>query len=428
MTMKAIYYTLSITWKEIQIILRDRFWMVILFLLPLLIGGFMGAINLATNPPAGEKGEKKGILLRIGLVNLDTGGFGTEVSKAIQGIDQFEVQEFNAVDQAEAVVTQGDLTSAIIIPADFSEKINAYTPTAIEVMVDPAQPEGASIVTGIINQVVGEVTIWGEVQHGVRSIFEESGLLAQASPQEQRAIEAQNLGVIMTRINEMRRNPAILVVSENLQGAKIQGGIELFIAYLFAGLTVMFIFFIVTMCSTSLLAEREAGTIRRLLSAPAPRGTIIAGKTLAFMLLGCVQVVVMFTVANLLLRAPLGRSPLALVVLTLAVTFTAAAMGMMVAALAKTASQAGSIGLILAFVLAALGGALPAASKEPLGRAGGFMGVISKFTPHSYAVEGYYRVMAENETFIQILPEIGILLAFGVVFFLIAVWRFKFET
>jgi ABC-2 type transport system permease protein len=190
----------------------------------------------------------------------------------------------------------------------------------------------------------------------------------------------------------------------------------------------MFIFFIVTMCSTSLLAEREAGTIRRLLSAPVPRGAIIAGKTLAFMLLGCLQVVIMFGVANLLLKAPLGHSPLALVVMTLVVTFTAAAMGMMVAALAKTASQAGSIGLILAFVLAGLGGALPAASKEPLSRAGGFIGVISKLTPHAYAVEGYYRVMAENNTFSQILPEIGILLAFGIVFFLIAVWRFKFET
>ena len=71
---------------------------------------------------------------------------------------------------------------------------------------------------------------------------------------------------------------------------------------------------------------------------------------------------------------------------------------------------------------------MPAASKEPLGRAGGFMGAISKITPHSYAVEGYYRVMAENETIIQILPEIGIVLAFGLAFFLIAVWRFKFES
>ncbi len=293
-------------------------------------------------------------------------------------------------------------------------------------MVDPAQPESASIVAGIMNQVVSEVGLWGEVQYGVHSIFEESGLLAQASPGEQRAIEAQNLGVIMTRINDMRRNPAILVVSEDLQGAKIQGGIELFIAYQFAGLTVMFIFFIVAMCSTSLLGEREAGTIRRLLSAPVPRGAIIAGKTLAFMLLGCMQVVIMFGVANLLLGAPLGHSPLALVVMTLVVTFTAAALGMMVAALAKSASQASSIGLILAFVLAGVGGALPT-GKEPLSRAGGFIGVISKLTPHAHAVEGYYRVMAENETIIQILPEIGILLAFGIVFFVIAIWRFRFE-
>lgn len=424
--MKAIYYTLSVAWKEIQLILKDRGWLVMLFLLPLLIGGFIGGMNLAVNSSTSEDGGQGGILLRVGLVNLDPGGFGTEVSKAIQGIDQFEVQVYSSVDQAVEQVSQGEITSAIIIPADFSEKINAYSPTEIEVMVDPAQPESASIVAGIMNQVVGEVGLWGEVQYGVRSIFEESGLLAQAKPEEQRAIEAQNLGVIMTRINDMRRNPAILVVSEDLLGAKIQGGIELFIAYQFAGLTVMFIFFIVAMCSTSLLSEREAGTIRRLLSAPVPRGAIIAGKMLAFMLLGCMQVIIMFGVANLLLGAPLGRSPLALVVMTLVVTFTAAAMGMMVAALAKTANQAGSIGLILAFVLAGVGGALPT-GKEPLSRAGGFIGVISKLTPHAHAVEGYYRVMAESGTFSQILPEIGILLVFGIVFFFIAIWRFRFE-
>ncbi len=417
--MKAIYYTLAVAWKEIQLILKDRGWLVMLILLPLLIAGFIGGMNLAVVSSTSEDGGQGGILLKVGLVNLDPGGFGTEVSKAIQDIDQLQVQVYSSADQAVEQVSQGEITSAILIPADFSEKINAYSPTEIEVMVDPAQPESASIVAGIMNQVVSEVGLWGEVQYGVRSIFEESGLLAQAGPQEQRAIEAQNLGVIMTRINDMRRNPAILVVSEDLQGAKIQGGIELFIAYQFAGLTVMFIFFIVAMCSTSLLGEREAGTIRRLLSAPVPRGAIIAGKTLAFMLLGCTQVIIMFGVANLLLGAPLGHAPLALVVMTLVVTFTAAAMGMMVAALAKSASQANSIGLVLAFVLAGLGGALPT-GKEPISRAGGFIGVISKLTPHAHAVEGYYRVMAESGTFSQILPEIGIILAFGIVFFLIA--------
>jgi hypothetical protein len=158
MTMKTIYYTLSITWKEIQVIARDRGWLVIIFLMPLLIGGFMGGMNLATNPPSGA-GEKAGILLQVALVNQDTGVFGAEVTKAILEIDQLEVQEFNTVADAEAPVAQGEKTAAIIIPADFSQKIDNYTQAAIEVMVDPTEPEGASIVIGILNQVVGEVTI-----------------------------------------------------------------------------------------------------------------------------------------------------------------------------------------------------------------------------------------------------------------------------
>ena len=385
--MKTIYYTLAITGKEIQVILKDRFWLVILFLLPMLIGGFLGAINLATNPPVGEEGKKKGILLQVGLVNLDTGDFGTEVTKAIQEIDQFEVQAYSAVDQAQDRVAQGEVTAAIIIPANFSQKIDAYSPTEIEVIVDPAEPEGASIVTGIINQVVGEVTIWGEVQHGVRSIFEESGLLAQANPQEQRAIEAQNLGVIMTRINETRRNPAILVVSEDLQGAKIAGRHR----------AIHCLYVCQSDCDVHIL---HRGDVQHITAGGAgsrhdPAAAFGAGAArddhcrqdaglhAAGLLAGGGAV----RVANLLLRAPLGRSPLALVVMTLVVTFTAAAMGMMVAALAKSASQASSIGLILAFVLAALGGAMPAASKEPIGRAGGFLGSIAKLTPHNYAVE-----------------------------------------
>ncbi len=66
-------------------------------------------------------------------------------------------------------------------------------------------------------------------------------------------------------------------------------------------------------------------------------------------------------------------------------------------------------------------------TREPLSRSGGFIGVISKIIPHSYAVEGYYRVMAANQSLLQILPQVGILLAFGLVFFLIAVRRFRYE-
>jgi len=420
--MNAISHTLSVAWKEIQLIAKDRGSLAVLFLLPLLFGSLYGSINLKM---AGN-GDDPAILLDVCLVNEDAGIFGVEVAKALKGIDELQIEISDVVADAEQRVADGEATAAIVIPADFTQKINAYTPTAIEVIVDPAQPESASIVTGILNQVVAEVTIWGEVQYGIRTILDESGVLADASAEVRHGVEAQNMGVIMTRLNEMRRTPAIVVTSEDLEGAKIEGGITLFFALMFPGITVMFVFFTVGMSGASLLNEREAGTLRRLLAAPIPRGAIIAGKMLAYMLLVCLQVVVLFGVANILFDMPLGKSPVALMLLTLVLALVATALGMLVAALSGTAQQADNIGMVLGFVLAGIGGCI-AMTPTPLTRADGFMGVLSNLTPHGHALEGYYRLMAENATFAQVLPEIGILLAMGIVFFLIAKWRFKFE-
>lgn len=419
--MKSLFYTLSVAWKELQVISKERSWLVIMFLLPLMIGGFMGGANMVM----ADTGSNI-ILLKVSLVNLDAGTFGTEMSKAIQAINEFEVTEYTDVSAAEEPAAKGNAAAAIIIPADFSQKIDGYTPTSVQVVVDPAEPESADIVTGIIKQMVAEFTIWGEVQYGVRTIMGEAGILANASPQEARAIQAQNLGVVMTRINEMRNNPVIDLAIDAPTQTESGGGIRNFFAYMFPGLTVMFIFFIVPMASVSILNEREIGTLRRLMTAPIPRGAIMAGKILAYMLLAILQVVVVFSIAGALFGTPLGKSPLGLVALTLVVAFTASAMGILVAALAKTAKQADSIGLILAFVLAGLGGAI-AMSAQPLYRSGGFISILSGLTPHAHAVEGYYMLMAENASFVQILPEMGILLGMGIVFFLVGVWRFRFD-
>jgi ABC-2 type transport system permease protein len=419
--MQAFYDTLSIAGKEIRVIAADRGALAVLFLLPILLGSLFAGLNLMLITEEREPN----ILLEVSLVNEDPGTFGGEVAKSIQVINELNVETLDNIDEAEQSVITGEAAAAIIIPTDFSEKIDSYTPTAIEVIVDPAQPESASIVTGIVNQVVAEVTIWGEIQYGVRAIMAESDLLADASPEELRGIEAQNLGVTMTQLNELRRNPAIAVISENLEGVKVEGGISLFLTFLFPAFTVMFIFFIVGAESSSLLQEREAGTLRRLLAAPIPRWTVIAGKMLAYGMLVCLQVVILFTLGYVLFDITLGQSPLALVTITIVVAFVAVSLGMFVAAFAKTSNQADNIGMVLGFVMAGIGGAFPL--WPPIFRSAGFIGTLAKFTPHAHALEGYYSVMAENATFSQILPQLGFLLLMGSVFFLIAVWRFRYE-
>jgi ABC-2 type transport system permease protein len=419
--MQTIYYTLSVAGKEIRLIVADRGTLAVLLLLPILLGSLFAGLNLML---VTEEGEPN-IQLEVILVNEDSGDFGVEVVKSLQSIDELNINRVSDISEAEKSVLEGGTIAAIIIPADFSEKINAYTPTEIEVIVDPAEPDSASIVTGIVNQVAAEFIIWGEIQYGVRTIMEETADLTEASPEELRAIQAQNMGVIMTQLNELRRNAAISVISENLEGVKVEGGITLFLTFLFPAFTVMFIFFIVGTESASLLREREVGTLRRLLAAPLPRWTVIAGKMLAYGLLVCLQVVILFTLGNLAFDITLGRDPLALVVITITVAFVAVALGMLVAAFAKTSGQADNIGMVLAFVMAGIGGAFPL--WPPLFRSAGFIGILSKFTPHAHALEGYYSVMAENATLTQILPQLGFLWLMGLVFFLIAVWRFRFE-
>jgi ABC-2 type transport system permease protein len=416
--MKTMRLILAVAWKELQLITRDLGSLAIIFILPLALGSIFTAGNLSL----GTSGE--GILLHVSLVNLDAGGFGTEVTKALGEIQQLDITDHAERSAAEAVVAKGDNAAAIIIPADFSARIDAHEATTIEVIVDPAAPQTASIVTGIMNQVVGEVTLWGEVQYGVRSVLDGSGLLTNASAAQKRAIEAQNLGVIMTQLNELRRNPAVSVVSEELQGAKVQGGFQSYFVYLFSGFAVMFIFFIVSMSSQSLLYERETGVLRRLTAAPVPRDALLLGKMLAYMVIPIAQIAVMFTVAHVAFKVPLGRSPLALVLMVLAVSVSAVTLGMLVAALSRTSKAADSVGTVLAFVLAAIGGAMPM-GLAPLARSAGLQGMLARLTPQGNAVEGLYRVMAENGTVAQVLPQAAILLGMGALFLIVARQRFQ---
>jgi ABC-2 type transport system permease protein len=413
--------TLAIAWKEFQILFKDKGSLALIFLLPLLLGGMMGGAHLSLT---GDE-EEANILLHAALVNEDSGAFGAEVARAVESIDELDVEVYGTRDEAEEQVLEGDVAAAIVIPANFSADIDAHRHTSVVVIVDPGQPESASIVTGMMNQVVSEVTIWGEIQYGIRSLLDESGLLAGASMEQQRAAGAQAMGAIMTTLGEVRRTPAIAVVSEDLEGTEVEGTWD-YIAVVFPGFAVMFIFINVAFSAPSLLTERESGTLRRLLAAPLPRGTVIAGKMVAYTLLASLQVLLLFAVAFIAFDMPMGQSPVALVVLSLIAALVSASMGMMIAGVTKSAKQANTLGVILGLVLAAIGGCLPMAGITPY-RAEGPIGFLSRLTPHAHALEGYYRLMLENGTLTTVLPQIGILLAFGIVFMLVATWRFKYE-
>jgi ABC-2 type transport system permease protein len=418
--MNLIRDTLSIAWKDLQIIFKDRGALIILFFLPLLIGSMYGSIY----QNMGVQGEQ-GISFAISLTNLDDGPYGKQVASLLEQVDILEIQKESSVAGAETLIEDGKVLAAVVIPASFSHNVNDYLPSTIEVIVDPVQAQYGSIVTGIMKEVITPVVVQGEVQYGIRTLLDESGLLEDADPSLRQAVEAQNLGVVMTQVQEMIGNPLISVISQGVEGAQV-GVPDNWFALFLPAFAVMFAFFVITGVAPELHKEKQEGTLRRLLSAPISRSAILAGKMLAYLVIVILQVLVIFGVGNIVFGMPLGKAPLGMILITLAMGLAATSLGAMLASVSRSERQANSVGMVLGFLLAGLGGCIQI-GLVPIYRMGGALGTISKFIPHAHALEAFRKIMLEGAGTLTILPQLGILLGFTALFLAIAVWQFRFE-
>ena len=413
---------LAVAWKDLQLLLKDKGALAVLFLMPLILAPIMAAPTMTVREmqettPEGEPAfSVEGFLVR-----QDTGVYGGQIATALQDLSMLDLTVLDSVEEADQAVAAGDRPVAIVLPADFSQKIEANEPTTVQLIADPTQTHLVNLVSGILNQAVAEVGILAELQFGIRAVLAESGVLEEADPALREAAQAQVLGVIWTQVQEMRQNPLITVRNENLSGDESTETWDPF-AFFVPGSAVMFAFFIMPFIASALLREKERGSFRRLLASPIRHSSIIGGTLLAYSIIVFLQVILLFTMGSLAFDMPLGNAPVALVLTTLITALAATSLGLLLGAVSKTSKQADNLGIIAGFVLMFLGGCI-----IPLYNAEGFIGILSKLTPHAHALQAYRGVMVDNLTLVQVLPSLGILAIFAAVFFALAVWRFRFE-
>ena len=408
--------SLAVAWKDLLIVLKDKGALAAYFLMPLLFASLLGMAfgNVGS--------EETKIEIAVLLVNQDSGSYGQMLADGLKGAEVLVVEELSDAAQADQRVADGDATAAIVIPADLSAKIDAGEPVEVLIVKDPTQQEAANILAGIANQAMAEIDVLGELRYGIHAVLAQAPDYDKAPPELVQAIEAQTLGVMWTQVQQMRQNPVIAVEDEAVAGAEERQPWDP-ITYYIPGFTVAFAFFLIGQMAQTLLIEKEEGTFRRLLSSPMPRASIVGGKMLAYLVVVFLQVIVLFGVGVALFKMSLGESPLALLLLTLALALASASLGMLLGALCRTSKQADNLGTALGFILMVLGGTI----VYPLFRVEGFMGTLSRLTPNAWGVEGYMGLLGDNWTLAQVMPNILALFGFAVVFFAVAVWRFKFE-
>ena len=185
--------------------------------------------------------------------------------------------------------------------------------------------------------------------------------------------------------------------------------------------TIFGVFFIVLTLASSFLQEKKDGTFQRILAAPLHKAALLIGKLLPYYLVNLIQIGLMFSIGVVVFGIKPGHLP-ALVVVSLALAAAANGLGLLVAALGKTESQVNALSVLLAITLSALGGMMVPTFIMP-----DLMKILSLFTPHAWALAGYHDVIIRGLGVKAVLTETLVLLGFASFFFVVALWRFRFD-
>jgi ABC-2 type transport system permease protein len=427
--MNSIRNSLRMAKKDLKILFKDRGQLAIIFGLPLLLGLILCGMYASVGGSARPSGEPR-LVIKAYVANEDQGPYGAQVVEVLDSIQVLRLARSPTADMADEKVAEGEAAAAIVIPADFSAKIDANQPVRIQLVKDPTRQIEAQTVAQILNEALTDLSVRAEIEYGIRAVYAKTGALAGADPEVARATQAQMLGVIWAGVQEIRQSPAIAVEREDLAGEKTTLSISsLASAFYMPMFATMFAFFLLGFVAESILGEKEAGSFRRLLAAPIHRGTVIAGKMVAFVGVVFLQMLLLLGLGSALFDMPLGDSPLGLVALTLALALASTGMGMALGSLARTRKQAGNIGMVLGFVLFLASGLTSSSGylSNPAFQSKGLTYYLAHLTPNAHAFDGYMKLMLNGGGLEEVLPNMVALLGFGVFFFLIGVWRFKYE-
>jgi ABC-2 type transport system permease protein len=171
-----------------------------------------------------------------------------------------------------------------------------------------------------------------------------------------------------------------------------------------------------------IVVERKSGTMRRLLTTPVARIEIILGHFAAMFVMILAQLTVLILFGQLLLGVEYLREPLGTLLMLLITTFWAASLGLLIGIFARTEEQIVIYTIGIMLVLSGLGGAW-----MPLEFTSKAFQTVGHLMPTAWAIDGFENIVVRGLGSDSVLLPAAVLLGFAVVFFAVAIWRFRFE-
>src|SRR2546423_9827407 len=318
-------------------------------------------------------------VVRIAMVREDGGRDALAFAAALTNSRWFLVVAATDRRSAERALQDQSVKAVIIIPAEFGRRLNAQNTTAqVQVLVDGAEPNTANYVHGYVQ------AIW-------------NGFLA-ARGREQGAAPAAAVSV------EVRYWYNANAVS---RWFLIPGSMTVIMTLLGTLLT-----------SLAIARESERGTLEALHATPLTRGQILIGKTLPYLLLAMVSMLVCVLTALLLFRLPLRGSFLALGLVSAVVLVPALGQGLLISVTMRTQMAAAQLRLMNGYLPAMMLSGVPFAIHSlPW-----WLQAITLAIPARYMNVSLQTVFLAGDLWSVLIPNMLFMLAVGALFFGLT-WR-----
>ena len=318
-------------------------------------------------------------------------------------------------------VRDGDLAGLIIIPDGYSQKLMDGEAAALSLVADAEAISTTTIKSALSADTGRFYTAVLAAELSVQAYQEQEAFSDEAAKQAyfmaalDEAIAAWENPPFKTKNTQTgapgpEEDDGEITMNDN---AFVQASPAMIAQFTIAGLLG---------AANILVEEKKSRSLQRLLTTPISKAQILLGHFLAMFVMIFLQVALLVGFGQFFLRLDYFTHWDATLLMVVTVALSAAALGLLIAAISKNQENVTVYSLLPMFIFSGLGGAW-----VPLEFTSEFVQTVGHFTPVAWAMDGFQNILSRGLGLENILLPAGALLGFTALWFVLAVWLFRYE-
>ena len=392
---------IDLTFKDILQVVRDKRSLLFLVAMPVAFTVFMGFAYRS-----GENGEPQDPRMSLAWVEDAPGGALSQMlyTRLEESVTLKPV--YMEKDAAHESLERGEVDGVLVISSEFGEQAQAGDVPQVTLIADTTSTKG-QLLYQLLRVPVSQLMSAVEIGQAGAEILSNSAEFTPALDLAWEKWDVNNARILV------RMEQAVAQESESWFGDNPYNQAS-------PGILVQFAIMGLVTSAQILVQERKSRTLQRLMTTAMKHWEIVVGHILGMFAIVFLQIAMLVIFGQLVLGVNYLREPVSTLLVLVALGLWVSSMGLLIGLLAKGDDQVILYSMVAMFVFSGLGGAW-----FQLETTGGIIATIGRMLPSAWAMTGLQNILIRGLGLSSVWQPVGILLAYALGFFIIAVWRFR---